>query len=279
MRAIVRVVTGLIGDREYFTRHDVEHDERARFRVIGLDRCFQCAIGNVLDAQIDTRAQFFTVARRFDAFDTFDGPAEPVLENALGARLTGQPVIECEFQAFLPGIVDIGEADEVPGDLTGRVVSPVLPLNIDARQLQREHVCGLLRSDMAFEVQELLIHASRDASHQQLRVEPENFRKTGHAIDGRGKLSRIRPDTVDGRADRQWFSVPVGDRAAVCRDLLGSQMPRVGFAIEKIFIDDLQENGPSEEGTGEDQKECCDKAQSQHKPLRCLILCPCAAAH
>ena len=84
LRAIVRVVGWLIDHRQYFARLYIEDDDRARTRVVGFDRRFERAIGEVLQPQIDTRAQVLAVMRRPNARNIFDGAAETILEHPLG---------------------------------------------------------------------------------------------------------------------------------------------------------------------------------------------------
>ena len=69
-----------------------------------------------------------------DALDVLHDAAVAVLDDALGAVLAGEPVIERELQAFLAGVVDVGEAEHVAGHLARRVVAAVLARGVDARE-------------------------------------------------------------------------------------------------------------------------------------------------
>ena len=58
------------------------------------------------------------------------------------------------------------------GYFTRRVVATVLALNVDARQLQAQDLLGLLGTQVPFQVQELLVHAARNAAHQEIESRP-----------------------------------------------------------------------------------------------------------
>ena len=104
-----------------------------------LYRRFERAIRDVLNAQIDARTQVLAVTRWPDAFDILDRAAEPVLQDAFRAGLTGKPVVECQLEPFLTRVIDIRKPDQVACDLTRRVIAPVFSLNIDTGQLERQH--------------------------------------------------------------------------------------------------------------------------------------------
>ena len=88
---------------------------------------------------------------------------------------------------------------------------------------------------MAFQVEKLLVHAARNAANQQLRIEAEYACKFGHTVDRRCKLLRISPHAVDRGTDRKRLAVSIGNRAAVCGDLLGSKVTRVGLLVQGLL--------------------------------------------
>src|SRR6202007_2807686 len=95
------------------------------------------------------------------------------VNDALRAVLAGEPVIEGELEAFLAGVVDIGESEQVPGHLARRIVTAILARGVhagDAEGLDLRSFRGLA---MAREVQELAIEAARDAAGEILGVELE----------------------------------------------------------------------------------------------------------
>ena len=51
--------------------------------------------------------------------------------------LAGQPVVEGELEAFLALVVDVGEAEQVPGHFARRVVAAVLAQRVHAGDAER----------------------------------------------------------------------------------------------------------------------------------------------
>ena len=80
---------------------DIQHDHRPGRRTMLLYCGLQLPVGEVLNAQVDRCRQLAARARRLDGFHVLDDAAEPVLQDLLLAWLTGQPVIEGQFEAFL----------------------------------------------------------------------------------------------------------------------------------------------------------------------------------
>ncbi|MCU7376352.1 hypothetical protein PEC18_37695 [Paucibacter sp. O1-1] len=68
-----------------------------------LEQAFlELAIGQVLDASIDREHEVAALLRFTEQFHVFHDMPEPVADNALGAGLAGQPLVEGQLQG-LPG--------------------------------------------------------------------------------------------------------------------------------------------------------------------------------
>ena len=101
-------------------------------RAVFLHGRLQLAIREVLQAQVDARAQVLARTRRLDALDVLDRAAFVVAHHALHARLAAEPLVECEFEAFLADVVDVREAEQVPRHFAGRIVATVFAQRVDA---------------------------------------------------------------------------------------------------------------------------------------------------
>ncbi len=104
--------------------------ERAR-RV--RDRGLELAVREVLQTQVDARAQVAPGPRFRDQLDVADHAPETVLQHALAAVLAPEPLVELGLEPFLAAIVDVGEAEQVPDDFACRVVALVFADRADAR--------------------------------------------------------------------------------------------------------------------------------------------------
>ena len=66
--------------------------------------------------------------------------AEPILQHALAAALTFEPMVEFELEAFLTRVIDVGEPEDMPSHFPGRVVPAVFAQRPDAWQPELEHL-------------------------------------------------------------------------------------------------------------------------------------------
>ncbi len=240
LRTIVGVVGWLIHHCQHFARANIEHDNGPGTCFIRFDRRLQRSVRKVLQPQVDACRELFAIVCRADTGDVLDGATQPVLQDAFGAGFTGKPVIKGELEPFLARVVDIGEANQVPCDLGRRVVTSVFALHADARQFQRQHPLCLFRVQVSLEVQEFLVHAASNSSHQRLRFDPERTRQLRHLVYCGGEFLGIDPDTVDRCTDRQRLAVSIGNRAAVRHDRFGTQVTRIGLAIQEVLVEYLQ---------------------------------------
>ena len=173
--AVIRVEGRLVDHRQHFAGGDVEHDDRARARLVRLHGGLQLAVGEVLHAQVDAGAQVLSGARRLDALDVLDRAAEAVAHHALRARLAAEPLVVGELEPFLADVVDVGEAEQVPGDFARRIVAPVLAQRVHAGDAERLDPGRVRRAHVAREEDELAVEVARDAAREPLRVAVERL--------------------------------------------------------------------------------------------------------
>ena len=107
--------------------------DRAGLGAMFLDRRFQFAIRQVLDAQVDAGDQVAAGVRRADAFDVLDRAAETILNDALGAGLRAEPAVVRQLQSFLSDVVVLlGEAEQMAGDFARRIEALIFAQQVNA---------------------------------------------------------------------------------------------------------------------------------------------------
>ena len=147
-------------------------------------------------------------------------------------------LIERQFQAFLAGIIDVGEAQHVAGDFAGGVVAAVFARQIDAGNGQVAHLLAPRPAAVP--------RATYRNSRSQLLVTRwiSSPRSSFSACARRGSCSgcrrqflRIDPHRVDRRADRERLAVAIDDHAAMRRDGGDAREARIAFRGEEVVID------------------------------------------
>ena len=102
-------------------------------RDCGLER----AKGEILDLAVDGQRQVASILRFADRLHVLDDAAEPVLDDAPASRLAAEARLVRELDAFLTGVVDPGETDDVSRHFAARVVPPVFAMLVYALQPER----------------------------------------------------------------------------------------------------------------------------------------------
>ena len=171
--------------------------------AVFLHRRLQLPIREILDAQIDAGDEIAARARRADALDVLDIAPVEILDDALRAVLAVQQLIVAELQTLLALIIEVGEADHVPGDFAGRIIAPVLAQQIHARNSQRLDVRRLLGRHVPLEIEKLTVEIAGDAPRQELLILLEGLGELRQLIDVVVQFLRIDPHAVDRRADRR----------------------------------------------------------------------------
>ena len=186
--------------------------------------------------------------------DVVEDLAAPILDHPLAADLALEPVVERGLEPFLPAVVDVGEADDVPGDLAGRIVAAVLAHRADARQAEVEDLLCHGRRHVPLQVHELAFEIARDAPREPLVVLIEQRRELAEPIERGFELLRIGVDRVDRRADGERLAVAIRQRAAMRGDLHRAQVAIVGLLGEEILVDELQIKDPPFESGGAERE-------------------------
>ena len=132
-------------------------------------------------------------AHRADLLDVLHDLAVAILDHALGAVFARQPVVERELEAFLAFVVDAGEAEDVPGHFTRRVIAAVLAHQVHAGNFQRADLLRLGGLHVAREIQELAIEIRRDAPRELVLVALQRLRQARQLIAGERELLRDSP--------------------------------------------------------------------------------------
>lgn len=101
--------------------------------------------------------------------------------------------------------------------LAQRIITAVLALEGDPRDLQRHHPLRQLGIDAPLEIDELAIGALQDAVAQIGRVHAEQAGQRPPALALEHQLLGIGPHGIHRRADRERFAAAVGDHAAMRR--------------------------------------------------------------
>src|SRR6185312_8336218 len=176
-------------------------------------------IGEVLNAQVDREDEVTSRAGRPDALDVLHDPAIAVLDHPLLAIDPGQPLVVCQLESRLTLIVDVGEADQLPGDFARRIITAVLAREIHTGDVERLDPVRLRGLALAGDIKEVAVEIARDAAQQLLGADAERTREPRDLTARARDLLRVDPDRVDGRAHRERLAVAVGDGSAVRRDV------------------------------------------------------------
>ena len=142
-----------------------------------------------------------------------------------------------------------------------------------------EDLLRLFRAQVSFQVKELLVHAARNAAHEHLRIDAQRARQLRDLVNGGRKFLGVRPDAVDRCTDRERLAMTIGNRAAMRRDPLGTQVARVGLLVKKLLVEHLQVHGA---GNQRRCHECKERQHQRHPALESpcsLLLSLCAAFH
>ncbi len=219
----------MIYHRQDFAGGDIQNDDRARARTLVANRRLQLTVGEVLNAQVDGEYEVATGTSGANALDVLHYATVAVLNDALGAVLARQPVVERQLQSFLTGIVDVRESENVPGDFTCGVVASVFARGVNAGNAERLDLGGLVRLTTAGDIQELAIKIARDAASQILAVELQRRGQTWNLVRRQRQFFRIHPDGIHRCADSKRLAEAIRNRAAVSSDLSYSGKSSVTF--------------------------------------------------
>ena len=155
MGAVIGVVRRHVGEREHFAGPHIEGDDRAGLGVVLRDRGLERAEGEILDLAVDGQGEVASILRFADRLHVLDDAAEPVLDDAPASRLAAEACLVRELDAFLTGVIDPGEADDVSRYFAAGVVPPVFAMLVYALQPERLDALGDIRRHLTLEVDEI----------------------------------------------------------------------------------------------------------------------------
>ncbi len=161
--------------------------------------------------------------------------------------MPGQPLVVGELEPLLTLIVDVGEAEQLAGDLPRRVVAAVLAREINAGNAERLDPRRLRRLALARDVEEVAVEIARDAPQQLLAVDAERRRQPRDLTARARDLLRVDPDRVDRRADGERLAVAIGDGAAMRRDVDHAREARIALLRQECVLDELQVDRAAEQ--------------------------------
>src|SRR5689334_6955797 len=151
LAAVVRVVRRQVRHRKHFARLGVENDDAARFRPIFRNRVSQLAEREILNTRVDRKRDSRAVLGLTNTVDIFDDVPTAILDHTTSARFARELRFESELERFLSLVVDVGEADQVRGDVARRIVAAIFALQENARDSELDNSLGLLRRELALE--------------------------------------------------------------------------------------------------------------------------------
>src|SRR5690606_6922334 len=162
------------------------------------------------------------------------------LEDLTLARHASQPVFIGQLHAFAAAIVNIGKADHMRSDFTGRIEATELFLRVDARNLQVQHPLPLLGGQAAHQVDEFTPGLFFEALLQHTGILAERSRKLIPATLGILQFAWIAPQRGHRRTDGQRLAMSVGNQPAMGGNRDMPHAAGVALAFEKGLIAHLQ---------------------------------------
>ena len=119
----------------------------------------------------------------------------------------------------------------MPGHFTGRVVTAVFLLQIDAWHIQRHDLLRAVRCDVAAQVDKLAILPLTQQALQLVRTQAQQARHARTVSRRRHQLLRIHPYRLYRRTDSQRLSVAIDNHATVRGHLDNAQVTHVALPL------------------------------------------------
>src|SRR6185437_10835069 len=239
----------------------IEHDQRARLRLVRLDRRLELAKGQVLQPAVDRQGEIAAFLRRAYARHVLDDLSATVDDHAPAAGVSAQPALLRELDAFLADIAIAGETDDLAHHFAAWVVAPILVFVVDAVDLQRGDVRSHLRRDRLFQVDEVaaLGELLLERARRQIEGGGERLQLVGCRID----LVGPGPHRLDRRADRQRIAEAIDDAAAMRGHLDVAAVARASLLLKKSVVDLLQIKRAAAQSDQEQKQAAEDQRSAQ----------------
>ena len=138
----VGLITGVIGQRQHFTRDGVKHDHTACLGLVAQDGIAQFLIGHKLHLAVQAELNVFAVHRRDLLAYVFNHPPQPVLDDAARACTTRQFFVEPELNTILATVFNVGKAHHMGGSRAFWVLSFVFFALVDTLDPQSADFLG-----------------------------------------------------------------------------------------------------------------------------------------
>ena len=227
-----RVEAGPVGQRQDLAAGHVEHDDRSSLGLVGLDRRSQCRESDVLDPVVDRQLDVAPFDRLAHPV-VFDGPPQPVLDQPAQTVPAGQRALECELDAVLTAILDVGKSQQLGSDRSLGIQATELAAGVDSGQVERFDPLGDVRFDLAFQVDETAVVGSQAPAQLGGRhlQQPRELRQIPLA---RGDVVRNGPDPAGRNGGGEHHSVAIGNRAAGGRHVQRACIARFALALQEL---------------------------------------------
>ena len=209
----------------------------------------EAPVGDGLEAGVDAEVDVMRLLALPDDVEVLDDAALAVAEDLDLGRAPGEPVVVAVLDALDAAPVNVGEADELRGNLARRVEAPGLAGNVDAGQAEILYVLAVGVAELPCDVlvaalgvgelrPELLLGEAYG-----LGKAPDSARVHEGAVVG--DVLAVRPYRPDGDRDGELLAVPVHDEAAVVDDGLGPDGAHVALLPEHRGVIDLPPEEPA----------------------------------
>src|SRR5919201_1780435 len=206
---------------------------------MALDRRLERAVSETLDLAIDGKREIAAILRGADRLHVLDHVSELMLDDAAAAAPAAERFLVGELETFLTCVVHAGEADEMRRDLSGRIVTPVFALLVDAGEPKFRDGLGALRRQLALEIDEvaaLLGEPAVELAARHAKLRGELAALGASQID----IARNRPDRLHRRRNRKRLAMPVEDAPARRRHFQHARIARIALLLQKVGLDGLK---------------------------------------
>lgn len=243
---IVRIVRGLVGQRDDLARVDVRHHDGARLSLMSLDGGPERLVGDELDSGVDRKGH---VGARlaFLGPDVVDDAAVTVADHAPRARAPCQHMVAGKFDAFLSVIVRTRVSHDVSHGGTVGIAAAHFGRHTDAGDPECTDGLGQAEIAVAGQIDEVGRRAVVKLLEQLRVLDAEQLRKLAQLLllllRAAGHERRVRPDATAGLARREHDAVAVEDLASGPLDRDRARKALFALVLQEVIVEDLQIKG------------------------------------
>jgi len=97
--ALVGLVAGVVGERQYLARDGVQHHHAAGLRLVQQHRLAQLLVGKKLDLAVDAQCNVGAINRGYDLAHVFNSVAQAVLDHTAHS---GLPTNDLLYSSSMP---------------------------------------------------------------------------------------------------------------------------------------------------------------------------------